>query len=135
MRAVSFVDRLEFDFPGCVFKNAIALGDVDNDGMHEFVVGNQSGDVFIFKGTVNKCWRKASDLGMVSALVIGDVFNKGSNSLVVVNGEGWCYIFDFLDNKEAETSGLMKPVHVQRIPANSKVLLLHDINADGLGRS
>jgi len=129
MRAVSFVDRLELDFSGSVFKNAITLGDVDDDGMHELVVGNQNGDVYIFKGTGNKYWRKASDLGMVSALVIGDVFNKGTNSLVVVNGEGWCYIFDSMGENESE---IMRPTHVQRIPANSKVLLLHDVNADGL---
>ena len=130
MRAVSFVDRLELDYSGSVFKNAITLGDVDNDGMHELVVGNQNGDVLIFKGTGNKCWRKACDLGMVTAVVIGDVFNKGANSLVVVNGEGWCYIFDLMAENEGE---LMKATHVQRIPANAKVLLLHDVNSDGLG--
>jgi len=54
MRAVSFVDRLELDFSGSVFKNAITLGDVDDDGMHELVVGNQNGDVYIFKGTINQ---------------------------------------------------------------------------------
>jgi len=129
MRAVSFVDRLELDYSGSVFKNAITLGDVDNDGMHELVVGNQNGDVLIFKGTGNKCWRKACDLGMVTAVVIGDVFNKGANSLVVVNGEGWCYIFDLMAENEGE---LMKATHVQRIPANAKVLLLHDVNSDGL---
>ena len=128
MRAVSFVDRLELDYSGSVFKNAITLGDVDNDGMHE-VGGNQNGDVLIFKGTGNKCWRKACDLGMVTAVVIGDVFNKGANSLVVVNGEGWCYIFDLMAENEAE---FMKATHVQRIPANAKVLLLHDVNSDGL---
>jgi len=129
MRAVSFVDRIELDFSGSVFKNAITLGDVDNDGMYELVVGNQNGEVFIFKGTNNKYWRRACDLGMVTALVIGDVFNKGANSLVAVNGEGWCYIFDFTAENEGE---LMRPTHVQRIPANAKVLLLHDVNADGL---
>lgn len=130
MRAVSFVDRLELDFSGSVFKNAITLGDVDNDGMHELVVGNQNGDLLIFKGTGSKYWRKAIDLGMVTALVIGDIFNKGANSLVVVNGEGWCYIFDSITENDGE---MLKPMHVQRIPANAKVLLLHDVNADGLG--
>lgn len=45
------------------------------------------------------------------------------------------YIFDCAvketSNSSTETE-LMKPVHVQRIPANTKVLLLHDVNADGL---
>lgn len=66
MRAVSYVERLEFDFPGSVFKNAFLFGDVDNDKCEELVVGNEAGDVFVFKGTSSKCWRRASDLGMVS---------------------------------------------------------------------
>ena len=137
MRGVSFVDRLEFDFIGSIFKNAMALGDVDNDGMHELVVANQNGDLSIFKGSNSKSWRRATDLGMVTAVGIGDIFNKGRNSLVVVNGEGWCYIFDFPpperpENPHSDSEFMMKPCHVQRIPANTKVLLLHDVNGDGL---
>lgn len=132
MRAVSFVERLEFECPGSVFKNAIALGDVDNDSAMELVVGSDCGEVLIFKGSSGvKCWRKACDLGMVTAVGIGDIFNKGRNSLVVVNGEGWLYIFDFPVGAESDDI-LLKPVHVQRIVANTKVLLLHDVNSDGL---
>lgn len=65
MRAVSFVERLEFDFSGSVFRNGLAFGDVDNDRCNELVVANENGEVFIFKGSANKCWRKACDLGMV----------------------------------------------------------------------
>lgn len=64
---------------------------------------------------------------------VGDIFNKGRNSLVVINGEGWCYIFDFQSDNRTGNELVIKPVHVQRIPANTKVLLLHDVNADGLG--
>ena len=70
MRAVSFVERLEFDFAGSVFRNGLAFGDVDNDKSNELVVGNESGEVCIFKGTSTKCWRKASDLGMVFVYII-----------------------------------------------------------------
>lgn len=146
MRAVSFVERLEYDFAGPIFKNALALGDVDNDGLHELVVANQNGDLAIFKGENTKSWRRAADLGMVTAIGIGDIFNQGHNSLVVINGEGWCYVFDFsagVGDAEAAAeaaealapdteSATIKPCHVQRIPANTKVLLLHDVNADGL---
>lgn len=65
MRAVSYVERLEFDFPGSVFKNAFLFADVDNDKCEELVVGNEGGDLFVYKGTANKCWRRACDLGMV----------------------------------------------------------------------
>ena len=68
----------------------------------------------------------------MTAVGIGDIFNKGRNSLVVVNGEGWLYIFDFPVGAESDDI-LLKPVHVQRIVANTKVLLLHDVNSDGLG--
>ena len=72
----------------------------------------------------------------MTSVGIGDIFNKGRNSLVVINGEGWCYIFDFpdRDGSGGDPGGelIIKPVHVQRIPANTKVLLLHDVNADGL---
>lgn len=64
-----------------------------------------------------------------------NVLNKGRNSLVVVNGEGWCYIFDFLTDTCSEGELPMKPTHVQRIPANTKVLLLHDVNSDGMSKN
>lgn len=49
MRAVNFVENIEFDFQGPVVRNGLALGDVDNDGNDELVVGNENGDVSIFK--------------------------------------------------------------------------------------
>lgn len=52
MRAVQFVENIEFDFHGPVVRNGLALGDVDNDGNDELVVGNENGDVSIFKVSV-----------------------------------------------------------------------------------
>lgn len=49
MRAISLVNRLEFDFGGNVARKAITLGDVDNDGNNELVIGNESGELVIFK--------------------------------------------------------------------------------------
>lgn len=49
MRAITLVKRYEFEFAGNVVKNALILGDVDNDGSNELVVGNQNGDLCIFK--------------------------------------------------------------------------------------
>ncbi len=34
MRSVCFVDRLEFEYSGNHYSNAITLGDVDNDQVH-----------------------------------------------------------------------------------------------------
>lgn len=49
MRAISLVNRLEFDFGGNVVRNGVKLGDVDNDGNNELVVGNEAGELCIFK--------------------------------------------------------------------------------------
>lgn len=49
MRAISLVKKIEFEFPGNVVRNALTLGDVDNDGCNELIVGNQNGDIAIFK--------------------------------------------------------------------------------------
>lgn len=37
-RNVSFVDRIELDFSGNLFNNAIVLGDVDNDQVYKCTV-------------------------------------------------------------------------------------------------
>lgn len=49
MRAISLVHRIEFEFTGNVVRNALVLGDIDNDGCNELIVGNANGDVAIFK--------------------------------------------------------------------------------------
>lgn len=49
MRAVSFVENIEFDFTGPVLRNGLTFGDVDNDGNQELVVGNEEGDLSIYK--------------------------------------------------------------------------------------
>lgn len=51
MRAVCFVKRLQWDVPGTLFRNGITIGDVDNDGDNELVVGTAEGDIYIFKVT------------------------------------------------------------------------------------
>uniref|UniRef100_A0A1B6DEV0 Integrin-alpha FG-GAP repeat-containing protein 2 n=1 Tax=Clastoptera arizonana TaxID=38151 RepID=A0A1B6DEV0_9HEMI len=133
MRVVCFVKRLEFEFHGNVYKNAIALGDVDNDGEIELVIGNMNGDLVIYKG--KKCWQKLSGLGVITAVGIGDVMNCDSNALVVICGDGWCHIYMCLRPKSTEVpvqkSVKLVSVHDQRIPPNTSVLLLEDIDADG----
>lgn len=49
MRAICLVHKVEFEFAGNVAKGAITLGDVDNDGHNELVIGNDKGEVGIFK--------------------------------------------------------------------------------------
>lgn len=49
MRAISLVHKVEFEFTGNVARGAMTLGDVDNDGHNELVIGNDKGEVAIFK--------------------------------------------------------------------------------------
>lgn len=132
MRVASFVNHLEFEFEGNIAQNAICLGDVDNDGLNELVVGNENGDLAVFKGENSRPVRVASDLGLISAVAVGDLFNNGRNALVVVTGCGYCYVYDFEDDKLSDvTERRLQPVHAQRIPANIKVILIGDVNGDG----
>jgi hypothetical protein len=127
MRAVCFVKRFEFDMNGTVFPNALSLDDVDNDGNNELVIGNMNGDLAIFKS--DRMWQKITGLGMITALGIGDIFNMGSNALVAVGGDGWCHILFKAkqDNTVDQKKGKLESVHVQRIPANTKVSFSNNI--------
>ncbi|KAG7170605.1 KICSTOR complex protein ITFG2-like [Homarus americanus] len=133
MRVVSFVNHLELEFEGNINKNAICLGDVDNDGQNELIVGNENGVLAVFKGESSRPVRVGTDLGMVTAIAVGDVFNTGLNVLVVVTGCGYCYIYDFEDDHLGESTEkkVLQPVHAQRIPSNVKVMLIGDVNGDG----
>ena len=131
MRSVTFVDRLTLEVTGAIAQNGICLGDVNGDGDHELVVGNDAGDLFVYKGSGGKVWRRCSDLGFITAVGVGDLLNCGHNVVVVVSGCGWVNIFDFsLEDVDSEMVPCM-PVHTQRIPANVKDLIICDVNADG----
>ncbi|XP_049787294.1 KICSTOR complex protein ITFG2-like [Schistocerca cancellata] len=129
MRAVCFVNRLEFELSGNVFPNAMTLGDVDNDGHHELILGSTDGNLSIFKA--EKKWQTINGLGMITAVCVGDLFNCGKNALVLVCGDGWCQIFFAGLTKSDGTIRKLALVHVQRIPANTKVALIRDIDGDG----
>ncbi|KAK0093936.1 hypothetical protein PV326_012298 [Microctonus aethiopoides] len=168
MRAVSFVNRVQWDVPGNIFRHGIAIGDVDNDGDNELVVGTSEGELYIFKGS--EIWHKTTGLGFITCVAIGDIFNYGRNALVVICGDGWVHIFysprsvnpgtnvtatssstttkDIPENQKAggndhdqfvrsndtttdHLSGKIECVHLQRIPPNTKVILIADVDCDG----
>ncbi|XP_070164194.1 KICSTOR complex protein ITFG2 [Polyergus mexicanus] len=172
MRAVSFVKKLQWELPGTVCRYGLTIGDVDNDGDNELVVGTAEGELYIFKGS--ELWQKITGLGLITSVAIGDIFNYGCNALVVICGDGWTHIFysprsvnpnnanvsvsqhagkdtneqdnfktnidiinsqnlEHIDNTTEinELSGKMECVHVQRIPTNTKIVLIADVDKDG----
>ncbi|XP_076658146.1 KICSTOR complex protein ITFG2 isoform X2 [Halictus rubicundus] len=161
MRAVSFVKRLQWDLPGTVCRHGLTIGDIDNDGDNELVVGTTEGELYIFKGS--ELWQKIPGLGLITSVAVGDIFNYGRNALVVICGDGWAHIFysprsvnpstnnaasfqqptkesSDPDNSKDQTdggseanelTGKMECVHVQRIPTNTKVVLIEDVDRDG----
>ncbi|XP_076264137.1 KICSTOR complex protein ITFG2-like [Rhynchophorus ferrugineus] len=92
MRAISLVKKIEFEFSGNVARNALTLGDVDNDGKFEFVIGNDQGEVAIFKE--QERLQTISNLSFVACIAVGDIRNINRNSLVIVTADGWCYIYE-----------------------------------------
>lgn len=149
MHTLSLVDCVVVKFSGSVLKSAICFGDVDNDGLNEFVIGSSSGDLSIYRE--DQCICVSSNLGTISAVAVGDLLNISRNVLVVVTIEGWCHVFDVeselasldraLNLSEGESlpqllrrseSPMISPYHSQRIPPNTKTLHLGDVNGDAL---
>ncbi|KAF5901646.1 KICSTOR complex protein ITFG2 [Clarias magur] len=140
MRSLSFVQRVCLDFTGSLFPHAICLGDADNDSLNELVVGDTSGKLYIYKNDDSKPWLTRSCVGMLTCVGVGDLCNKGKNLVVAVGAEGWFHLFDIAsDVAKAESSSQpewlfgddQKPSFTQHIPANTKVMLISDIDGDG----
>ncbi|XP_035304377.1 KICSTOR complex protein ITFG2 isoform X2 [Cricetulus griseus] len=75
---------------------------------------------------------------MLTCVGVGDVCNKGKNLVVAVSAEGWLHLFDLTSTKALDASGHhetlgeeQRPVFKQHIPANTKVMLISDIDGDG----
>ncbi|XP_032730766.1 KICSTOR complex protein ITFG2 isoform X2 [Lontra canadensis] len=139
MRSVSYVQRVALEFSGSLFPHAICLGDVDNDTLNELVVGDTSGKLFVYKSDDSRPWLTCSCQGMLTCVGVGDVCNKGKNLVVAVSAEGWFHLCDLTPAKALDASGHHEsltaeeqhPVFKQHIPANTKVMLISDIDGDG----
>ncbi|XP_070265635.1 KICSTOR complex protein ITFG2 isoform X2 [Myotis yumanensis] len=76
---------------------------------------------------------------MLTCVGVGDICNKGKNLVVAVSAEGWFHLCDLTPARTLDASGhhetLMgeeqRPVFKQHIPANTKVMLISDIDGDG----
>nr|XP_033807836.1 KICSTOR complex protein ITFG2 isoform X3 [Geotrypetes seraphini] len=126
MRSLSYVQRAVLEFSGSLFPRAICLGDVNNDTLNELVVGDTSGKLYVYKSDESKPWVTRSCTGM--------------NFVVAVSAEGWFHLFDLsLPSLKLDASGShelllgdeQKVMFMQHIPANTKVMLINDIDGDG----
>ncbi|XP_061923101.1 KICSTOR complex protein ITFG2 [Entelurus aequoreus] len=141
MRSLNYVQRVSLDFTGTLFPHAICLGDADNDTLNELVVGDTSGKLHVYKNDDSKAWLTRSCMGMLTCVAVGDVCNKGKNFVVAVGAEGWFHLFDLTGAPagKSDSSSLhdalsldeQKPFFTQHIPANTKVILISDIDGDG----
>ncbi|XP_071618555.1 KICSTOR complex protein ITFG2 [Heliangelus exortis] len=139
MRSVSYVQCVALDFGSNLFPHAICLGDADNDALNELVVGDTNGKLYVYKNDDSKPWAVRSCQGMLTCVGVGDICNKGKNLVVAVSAEGWFHLFDLTSPKHPDVSGHhevagaeeQKPVFKQHIPANTKVMLISDIDGDG----
>nr|XP_004610653.1 unnamed protein product [Sorex araneus] len=139
MRSVSYVQRVALDFSGSLFPHAICLGDVDNDTLNELVVGDTSGKLSVYKNDDSRPWHTCSCQGMLTCVGVGDVCNKGKNLVVAISAEGWFHLCDLTPAKALDASGHhelpaaeeQRPVFKQHVPANTKGMLIQDIDGDG----
>ncbi|KAL7976417.1 hypothetical protein Chor_015481, partial [Crotalus horridus] len=140
MRSVSYVRRVALDFGGSLFPRAVSLGDADNDALNELVVGDTNGKLFVYKNDDSQPWTVRSCQGMLTCVGVGDVCNKKKNLVVAVSAEGWFHLFDVtcpskhgdaLGHHELLTADDPKLAFKQHIPANTKVMLISDIDGDG----
>ncbi|XP_077565797.1 KICSTOR complex protein ITFG2 [Stigmatopora nigra] len=138
MRSLNYVHRVSLDFTGTLFPHAICLGDADNDSLNELVVGDTSGKLHVFKNDDSKAWLTRTCSGSLTCVAVGDVCHKGKNHVVGVGAEGWFDLFDLSAAKvdsaslhEGSAGDDQKPFFTQHIPANTKVLLISDIDGDG----
>uniref|UniRef100_A0A3P9AV95 Integrin alpha FG-GAP repeat containing 2 n=1 Tax=Maylandia zebra TaxID=106582 RepID=A0A3P9AV95_9CICH len=135
MRSLNYVHRVSLDFTGTLFPHAICLGDADNDSLNELVVGDTNGKLLVYKNDDSKPWitRKI--------LLCHVICGSCGNFVVAVGAEGWFHLFDLTaaaaskadssSQHEFQSPDDQKPFLTQHIPANTKVILISDIDGDG----
>ena len=73
-----------FSLSGSWVKNPIALGDLNNDGVADIVVGGTDGKVYAYKGNGTKLWEyDTGNAEIDSKAAIGDINRDGWNEVVI----------------------------------------------------
>jgi hypothetical protein len=73
--------------PGAWFAwGSPVIGDVNNDGSNDVVVGGQDGGLYAYDANGNRLWRGQATAAIASTPAIGDVDGDGRNEVVVGTG-------------------------------------------------
>lgn len=107
--------------------------------LNELVVGDTSGKLSVYKNDDSRPWLTCSCQGMLTCVGVGDVYNKGKNLVVAVTAKVWFHLFDLTLSKTLNASGRYEslmgeeqhPVFKQHVAANTKVMLISDIDGSG----
>ncbi|XP_037570106.2 KICSTOR complex protein ITFG2 [Dermacentor silvarum] len=67
----------------------------------------------------------------VATVIVGDILNDSQNKFLSISCDGWCHMFSLPADASDEDRKQLQPFHTQRLPANTKMALLADINKDG----
>uniref|UniRef100_A0A8C5N5B9 Integrin alpha FG-GAP repeat containing 2 n=1 Tax=Leptobrachium leishanense TaxID=445787 RepID=A0A8C5N5B9_9ANUR len=135
MRSISYVQRAVLEFNGSLFPNGLCLGDADNDSLNELILVDTSGKLLVYKNDQSKPWITRYCSGMLTCVGVGDVCNKGKNYVVTISAEGWFHLFDLSSKPDATGDTIsgedQKAAYMQHLPANTKIILISDIDGDG----
>ena len=79
--------RWQVSIPGAWFAwGSPVIGDVNNDGSNDVVVGGQDGGLYAYDANGNRLWRGQATAAISSTPAIGDVDGDGRNEVVVGTG-------------------------------------------------
>ena len=132
--------RWEAIVPGGWFAwGSPTIGDVNNDGSGDVVVGGQDGGVYAYDGNGNRLWRGQAGSAVASSPAIGDVDGDGRNEVVVGTGslDGGAYngsrgTLDVFESNGARRCELVMPQDHGPDSLISGAVSLGDVTGDGV---
>ncbi|KAI7685417.1 hypothetical protein SSS_00207 [Sarcoptes scabiei] len=105
IRSISLADSIQFEFEGNSSKHSIVLGDCDNDGRNELVIGTLNSELLVFKDDCRKPYASSKDLGMIACVLIGDILNSGLNHIISLSIEGFLKILKLSNGNQSDPLG------------------------------
>ena len=115
------------------------IGDVNNDGSNDVVVGGQDGGVYAYSADGNLLWRGQAAAAVASTPAIGDVDGDGRNEVVVGTGgldagafNGTKGALDIFDSNGARRCEFVLPTPYGPNSLVTGSPSIGDVNGDGV---